>query len=311
MEIIQDIHFLFLLTYIIEAIIQIDLLNRFRKNHTNKEWFLFLGITIIVFISDFLAYNYFNDISTGLDSAILTLIVCGFILCVNFILLIVGLIIKIIIKKKIKQLSEFNDKKINIVSFIKSSIITLFCNLIALFIIPILIQKIILCNGTVHIIKYLERKYGDGNYKVVNVSNEYSNVGMWNRHLSGYYYEIKSDYMEDSFIIEIDDEFICIGSDYFLPVYYSQKYNLDYELYYDELWKSLAYDFDEFEEYMKKNIKVEKEKFNVRDIFCNYFESYNKIEGVKYNQNYFIIPEDYGKIPSINELVDLLTKYYN
>lgn len=304
---IQSIQFLFLLTYIIEAIIQIKLLNRFRKNHINTEWFKFLGITIIVFISDILAYNCFANNSLGLGSAIACIFICGFILCSNFILLIVGLIIK----KKIKQLSEFNDEKTNKVSFVKSSIITLICNLIALFIIPILLQRIILGNGETHIIKYLEQKYGDGNYKVVNISKEYSNSGMWDKYLSGYYYEIKSDYMDNSFIIETDDEFIYIESDYFLPVYYSQKYNLDYELYYDEWYTSIEYDFDEFEEYIRKNIKVEKEEFDVRDISKNYVQSWSNIEGVKYNQNYFIIPEDYGRIPSINELVDLLTEYYN
>lgn len=304
---IQNIQLLFFITYIIEVIIQIKLLNHFRKNHINKGWFEFLGITIIVFISDILAYNYFANNLPGLGSAIVSIFICGFILCSNFILLLVGLIIK----KRRKQISEFNDKKTNKISFIKSSIITLICNLIVIFIIPILIQNIILGNGETYIIKYLEQKYGDGNYKVVNISKQYSNSGMWDKYLSGYYYEIKSDYMDNSFIIETDDEFLYINSDYFLPVYYSQKYNLDYELYYDERDTSIKYDFDEFEEYIRENIKVEKEEFNVEDISENYVLSWNNIEGVKYNQNYFIIPEDYGRIPSINELVDLLNEFYN
>lgn len=48
--------------------------------------------------------------------------------------------------------------------------------------------------------------------------------------ISGYNYEIKSDYMENTFIIHISNESSYIFSDYFFPVYYSEKYNLEYEL---------------------------------------------------------------------------------
>ena len=64
---------------------------------------------------------------------------------------------------------------------------------------------------------------------------------MWDKYLSGYYYEIKSDYMEDTFIVSIDDNFNYINADYFLPVYYSQKYNLNYSLRQNKILSKLKW----------------------------------------------------------------------
>ena len=50
---------LFFFIYIIEAIIQIFLLNRFIKKHVEKYWYEFLGITIIIFLFDILTYTIF------------------------------------------------------------------------------------------------------------------------------------------------------------------------------------------------------------------------------------------------------------
>lgn len=166
---------------------------------------------------------------------------------------------------------------------------------------------------------YLEQKYGDGNYKVVKIRKQYSKTdGFFTGYdVSGYNYEIKSDYMENTFIIHISNESSYISSDYFLPVYYSEKYNLEYELYYeyDDRTKETHYNFDELEEYIRNNIKVktkeiETENVEIEDIFTNYIHSWNNMDGVQYNLNYFIIPENYGRIPSMDELIDLLIQYY-
>lgn len=69
------------------------------------------------------------------------------------------------------------------------------------------------------------------------------------------------------------------------------------------------------EEYIRNNIKVktkeiETENVEIEDIFTNYIHSWNNMDGVQYNLNYFIIPENYGRIPSMDELIDLLIQYY-
>lgn len=309
---ILNLELLFLLAYIIEAIIQIVMLNRFKKSHIIKDWFVFLEINIIVIICDIFAYGTFANDAVGLSSAVLGIFVCGFILFTNSILLIIGLVIKNKSKDKINETNDANEKKTNKIPIFKSSIIILVCNLLILFIVPILMQKIISVKGEKYIISYLEQKYGNGNYKVVNVMKEYSNYGMWDKFLSGYYYEIKSDYMENTFIVTVTDNSLYIHDDYFLPVYYSQKYNLPYKLSYDNWDNSLSYDFDEFNNYIINSIKdkysIEIDIYDVKDLYQSYLHSWSS-EGVTYNPSYFIIPEDYGKIPSIDELDELFMEF--
>ncbi len=295
----RELLFLIFFTYIIEVIIQIFLLNRFIKRHVEKYWYEFLGITIIIFLSDILAYvTLANNLATGYSEMVF---ICVSILCCNLILWISGLIIK----NKTKQLNDKNDKKIKRFPF---SIIILVCNFIIIFIAPTLLK---LNNDKMSMMTYLEQKYGDGNYNVVKIRKQYSKAdGFFTGYdVSGYNYEIKSDYMENTFIIHINNISSYISSDYFLPVYYSEKYNLDYELYYeyDDRTKETHYDFDELEEYIRNNIKTKTEDFatekvEIEDICRNY--------DVQYNPNYIIIPEDYGKIPSMDELIDLLIDYY-
>ena len=300
----RELLFLIFFTYIIEAIIQIFLLNRFIKRHIEKYWYEFLGITIVIFLSDILAYITFSYNSvTGLISYYGELVfICVSILCCNLILWISGWIIK----NKTKQLNNENNKKIKRVPL---SVIILICNFIIIFIAPTLLK---LNNDKMSIMSYLEQKYGDGNYKVVKIRKQYSkNEGFFTGYdVSGYNYEIKSDYMENTFIIHINNISSNIYSDYFLPVYYSEKYNLDYELYYeyDDRTKETQYDFDELEEYIRNNITAKTddfttENFEIEDICRNY--------DVQYSSNYLIIPEDYGRIPSMDELIDLLIEYYN
>ena len=293
---------LFFFIYIIEAIIQIFLLNRFIKKHVEKYWYEFLGITIIIFLFDILTYTIFAYHSSGLTYYNKWGGISIFILCCNFILWISGLIIK----KRTKQLNDVNDKRIRKVPF---SIIILICNVIVLF---MAIQS----KDKISIMTYLEQKYGDGNYKVVNISKEYSYDGIIRKYVSSYDYEIESDYMDGTFIIRIGELFPCIEADYFLPVYYSEKYNLDYELYYDDVDDRIHYDFDELEEYMKNNIKVkieefETEKVEIGDICTNYVQSWSNMDGIEYNPNYFIILENCGRILSMDELLNLLIEYYN
>lgn len=124
-DFVESIIIYYFFTYIIEAIIQIFLLNRFIKKHVEKYWYEFLGITIIIFLSDILAYLAFAyNSATGLISFYGKLVfICISILCCNMILWISGLIIK----NKMKRLNDENDKKIKRVPF---SIIILICNFI-------------------------------------------------------------------------------------------------------------------------------------------------------------------------------------
>jgi len=295
---------LFFLVCVIEIIIQIVSIVKLKKTNDSKCWNIFIGITIASFISDALAYSVFANNAVGLSDAIACLFICGFSFIINIILLIIGLIIK----KTVKN----NTIKLDKSSFF-TGILIIIINSIILFALPIIATNITLKSGDRQVVSYLNDKYGNSNYRVINVYKEYSNSGMWDKYLSGYYYEIKSDYMEDTFIVSIDDNFNYIDADYFLPVYYSQKYNFNYSLKYDDWYTSVDYDFEEFDNYIKKIIDkqypMKSEKIDVSGIYCDYVNSWSSIDGVEYNSNYYIVSANNGKIPTTQELVNQLIKY--
>lgn len=295
---------LFFLVCIIEIVIQIVSIVKLKKSKDSKYWNIFIGITIASFISDALAYSVFANNALGLSDAIACLFICGFSFICNIILLIVSLIVK----KTIKNVSiKLNRNSIFM------GILIIVINSIILFVFPVITSNITLKSGERHVLSYLNDKYGNSNYRVVNVYKEYSNSGMWDKYLSGYYYEIKSDYMEDTFIVSIDDNFNYIDADYFLPVYYSQKYNFNYSLKYDDWYTSVDYDFEEFDNYIKKIINeqysMNSEKIDVSGIYSDYVHSWSNIDGVEYNSNYYIVSANNGKIPTTQELINSLIKY--
>lgn len=115
--------------------------------------------------------------------------------------------------------------------------------------------------------------------------------------------------MDNTFIVRVNYNFE-ISSDYFIPVYYSEKYNLPYELSFSNYQPTrINEDFKAFNKYIanrviKKYSDVDEiEKLDtydiVRHIYCNL--PTKRASG---------IPENYGKIPSIDELVDIVKEYY-
>lgn len=289
---------------IIELIIQIILIIKLKKTKDCKYWNIFIGISIASFISTALAYQSLSNNATGLGDAVMCVIACGFSFISNLIISVIGLIIKKVIK--------INNNNINKSSFFAGALV-LILNIFIILILPLIVTNLTLKTGEKQVIKYLNNKYGNSNYKMINVYKEYSNYGMFDRSLSGYYYEMKSDYMNDTFIVSIDDDFNYIDKDYFLPVYYSQKNNLRYNLVYDDNHCRLDDDFTEFANYIKRIIdeqhSIKIDKINIEAIYKNYVNSWNNIDGVIYNSNYHIVPADNKKIPTIRELINSLIKY--
>ena len=89
---------LFFLFCIIEIIIQIVSIVKLKKTNDSKYWNIFIGITIASLISNALSYSVFANNALGLSDAISCLFICGFSFVFNIILLIVGLIVKKTIK---------------------------------------------------------------------------------------------------------------------------------------------------------------------------------------------------------------------
>lgn len=280
---------LFLIISILEIIIELGLLIKVKKNGLKKDWHNFLGINIAVLISDIIIYQLLANTAIGLGSAIGALFVCGFTLIINILLLLIGFLMK----RKIKK-----DKK----NYFLTGILVFIFNIVIMVSVPLLVSKITINKGKNYVTDYLNKKYGNANYEVVNVYKNYENYGMWDKYLSSYYYEIKSDYMDETFIVQIDKSLEYITSDFFLPVYYSLKFNLKYNLEYDDWSSDINYNFDEFNEYVKNN--SENKNIEVEYLYKDFVDSWNNIDGVKYNENY--LNENFGKIPEFNELIKKL-----
>ena len=280
---------LFLIISILEIIIELGLLIKVKKNGLKKDWHNFLGINIAVLISDIIIYQLLANTAIGLGSAIGALFVCGFTLIINILLLLIGFLMK----RKIKK-----DKK----NYFLTGILVFIFNIVIMVSVPLLVSKITINKGKNYVTDYLNKKYGNANYEVVNVYKNYENYGMWDKYLSSYYYEIKSDYMDETFIVQIDESLEYLTSDFFLPVYNSLKLNLKYNLEYDDWSSDINYNFDEFNEYVKNN--SENKNIEVEYLYKDFVDSWNNIDGVKYNENY--LNENFGKIPEFNELIKKL-----
>ena len=308
---VESLMLLFVFLYIVEASVQIFTLHRYRKWGESEDWFNFLGIHLTTFICNVIACLYLSNQANGLGSGILCVLIFVFAFGINFVLLIAGLIIMAIVKKKMGKREE--ERK-NSFSIFKNIIIILLCNLFIMFFIPSMVHHIMVKNGERFIVDYLSQRYGNGNYKVVDVYKEYSNIGMFDKSLSGYCYEIKSSHMDSPFIVTIDKKITYVEDDYFIPVYFSEKLNLSYELFYSDWYNSIEYDFNEFEEYIleiiEKQYSIGLNKYNIGDIYRDYVSSWNNIDGVTYSPNYYMIPSTYGKVPTIDELIELIVVHY-
>lgn len=290
---------LYLFTCFIGIAVQVYSLVIVNKSKDNKYWNLFTGISIAGFISVILAYFALSNAALGLGDGILCLLVMAISFVLNMIMLITGLIIK--------KRTQDDGIRLNR-AFLPVSIIFIVVNVIVLWVIPSITYSVHINMGEKIVIDYLNDKYGDGNYKVSNVYNEYTPEGMWDEHLSGYYYEIKSSHMSDTFFVLVDDREYHVEQDYFLPVYFSQKNNLSYELYYHGNLEDLQHDFDNFDDYLIDNIEEKHPmdagkiaSYEVFSVYANYLDSESESG---YSSNYNIIPDDFGRIPSIEELAD-------
>lgn len=225
---------IFFLVCIIEIIIQIISIVKLKKMNDSKYWNIFIGITIASFISDALAYIVFasND-ALDLGAALICMFICGFVYISNLILLLVGLIIKKNIKSK-----KININKSSI--FIGSLVILL--SVVLLTIIPTIYNKTSNNSMSNNVITYLNNKYGDNNFEIVNVENDYSYNGIVQKYHTGYEVTVSSPLLKKNFIIythgtnprivnDVSERFI---EDYYnekTNEYLSQKYDLEFNMW--------------------------------------------------------------------------------
>jgi hypothetical protein len=288
---------LFFLVCVIEIIIQIVSIVKFKKLENSKYWNIFIGITIASFISVALAYIIFeNNDTMGLDQALKYMFICCFSFVSNLILFIIGLKLKKNLKNKNIELNEIS---------IVTGILIILLSIMFLIIIPNVYSQT--SNNLIsnNIITYLKEKYGDNNFEIINVENDYSYNGIIEKYHSGYEVTISSPLLKDNFVIYTygtNPTVLNNVSEKFIETYYIEKTN-------EYLKKKYNLDFDMSVE--EKSIPNTCEHIPTFDELVDY----NAIKNVfikVYKNNYYNY--DYDENGRINYLKDLsldLINYLN
>lgn len=270
-----------LIICILLLIYEIYLLVKNIKDNTSSNNFLLLSTLIISIIFDaiYLCVMY-SSISLIGWWLLYYFIVCIVFFALSIILLVTSSIIISVKKKK----DDKNDKKIVKKKLIINAVVIIMCFVISMFIklLPYKISerkdKDLAIKAKEDIVLLLNERYGNGNFKVLNTS-ENDVTGFYSMFPinNGYEFEISSDYLNGSFIVTMLKDENKIYKDQFLNVYYKEKEDID--------------DLDNYLigcEVKKLNESISKE-FNASIDFNN-----KSIGNYKDN--------NYGYIPSIDEI---------
>lgn len=181
----------------------------------------------------------------------------------------------------------------------KNVIVVIVALIIALVIIPFMIfglPRIIKGAEYAKVTNYLTNKYGDGSWQVTKkedvLKKEQTNNGPRNRK-TGDKYTISSSFLREKFTIQINDDGKVV-EDYFLPAYYSEKYDISYysettqfgiKIVNHELYKRM-------ERIMDYHYPNEGSVKNFYNVICEFFCEDN-------------LP-DFHRIPTMEEIITLI-----
>ena len=230
------LEYLFFIICIAGIIIQIVSIVKMKQLGKSKYWNIFIGINIGYFISTSLTFgNYFKN-SLDLGEELLVIFIFGALFIVNFILFIVGVIIKTSIKTGSVKLSK------------NSAIIALVVVLLG-----ILTAITIPAQGTMSreqlisndMLTYLTNKYGDDDFKIIQFEKDFSYNGIINAEHTGYEATVTSSLLKDNFITRVygtkpgktkisTDEFIEHYYNEKIFEYLSSKYDVEVSVWIDE-----------------------------------------------------------------------------
>lgn len=269
---------LFFVICIIEIIIQLNLIEKLKETSDSKYWDKFLGINFASFFSAILAYFVFLTSVRGFSSSIVSLFICGFSFASSLILHGIGIKTTKFLKK-----IKLNRSSLSIGSLV------LLSNIVVLIIIPVLTNIFIGMKA----ITYLNNKYGENDFKVTSVEKEYTDSGIIDSYHTGYLISVNSTSLNISFEVRTGTDHKDFR-DYFINDYYK-----DYS--YSDEYKRISDNLVE-----KINIEVENLK--------NYLSQYNKISFWEINdfdikKAFGVIPDNYGRIPTVEELFKLAEDY--
>ena len=272
--------------YVLLLIVQIILLVKSTKENNKKRWsMLFSTIVLsILLVLLFFIYSWINIDYLGWAS-IYYLFLCVCSGAAYILMLIISIIIKVI---KYKKSDDIDFKFFN-----KPLIITL-STIFIIFLLSLFVQdlpykieekndKIFFEKAREEIIVLLEKRYGDGNFKILEMAEKdicYSCSWM-GPGIDGYEFLIDTDYFDKDFTITLTKEDFKIYEDEFLDNYYEENLGIT--------------DLENYVMHYKTNKlnEIIGQKFNVKIGFNNiFFED--------------TIEKDYGYVPTIDELSTLV-----
>ena len=267
-----------LIFYLIIFILLIACLVKAKKFNDEKYFKIYNGIILGVFITTYL-YRIGFEIVLGddlnLGFAVILNMFLYLVVFINLILLVIG----VVFRKKIRN-NDFYDNTSSKYTFLKSLL-----SVILISILTLLINYIINNNGNSAIgknaINYLNKKYGNHDYKVVEIKKEYGYNGFI-QHLDCYIVYIKSSINSSLIHVEVDPN-AEVSSDNLLYTYYGNLNTVN----------NINEEVAKLQNYLNSYVDVELE-----------IDSYD----TPYDDIVTDIPLDYGKIPTRDELIDLINK---
>lgn len=277
--------FLLLIVVIVLFFIKNKILDKELLENKRKLWPIYFSSLFAEVISSFgmcIVSDYFVGISS--DEIVYFYVIIFICIIENIIFLIVGIVYFIRQKKKLKQ------RKRKLKNYVLLKVILTFLCICGISFLLAYLPKFFKSDIEKYIENYVEEymtnKYGNGNFKVLSVKKAYDG-GLWEEEVhSGYYINIRTNYLDKPtfmFIDGITKETFEVSYDGLL---------LDY---YEKIDKNYG-DITFFRNHIMllKNKEIE--------------EVYQKKYGLDVDfdiECYYDIPDNYGHIPSIDELVGL------
>ena len=275
-------NFLLIVIIITLFIIKIKILRKELKENKKKLWPIYFPSLFAEVLSLIGIYNIQFEFAESTFNGYAILYIIS-IICIieNLVLLIVGILFYIKQKKSIKK-KKNKTKNYTLIKIVLSYTVTCICMLSAACI-PIIHRTEIEKYVESYAIKYMETKYGDGNFRTINITKSYSG-GLWSPEKQNVYnVKMKTSYTDEIVNVSIygtTPEEIKISQDSLILT----CYKIDGE--YDNATNLQKYLASEKSKIVENEYK---KQFNIDiNLKCNYK-----------------ISNDYGHLPTMDELVNL------
>ena len=274
------------------------------QDYKATHWSIFHSLNIISIIaaiassyiySSVIVNNQIDSLSLGLGGMFIAAITVVFFVVLG----IVGKIIQVIQKRKAISLGIIKNSNLKIVS--KAAIIILSSFIISVVLSGVLlttrdtgISTIIEKNST----QYLNEKYGEQDFVYKGCEADYVTYGILSQSFTGYLATFKSEQYDTEFTVTTDEKG-NVEKDCFIQNYFKEELN-SYR------------NKEEFEELAKKTneaVKLIENKINEDGKIVEFDE----VGGYELDGNDVFtegMPNDYGKVPTKEEMFTILENYY-